>query len=85
MPVSGDLPTNDQRNTYAPGQKTTVSPNIPFSLDLLPTTSEDIKQYIAKRPYTQKIGDEEVTYSIIPKKQSTFIMTHDRFLILKSI
>lgn len=26
---------------------------------------------------------EEITYSVLPKKQQTFVMTHDRFLLLK--
>jgi hypothetical protein len=35
------------------------------------------------RPYTQSLGGEELTYSILPKRQETFILTHERFLMLK--
>lgn len=36
-----------------------------------------------KKPFTQKIGNIEYTYSLLSKKQATFVMAHDRFLYLK--
>ena len=54
-------------------------------LDPLPTTSEGIRSFITRRPYTEIIDEEEITYSVLPKKQESFVMTHDRFLILKGI
>jgi hypothetical protein len=38
-----------------------------------------------KSPFSQILDGVEVTYSILSKKQSTFIMTNDRFLFLKGI
>ena len=48
----------------------------------MPYSSEEIKIYIKKKPYTQSIRGQEITYSILEKKQETFIMTHPRFLLL---
>lgn len=36
-----------------------------------------------KKPYNQKIGNIEYTYSLLSKKQASFVMAHDRFLYLK--
>jgi hypothetical protein len=49
----------------------------------MPVSSAEIKAYIKKKPYTQTLGGQEFTYSLLPKKQQTFVMTHDRFLLLK--
>jgi hypothetical protein len=38
-----------------------------------------------KRPYTQMLNGIDITYSILPKKQNTFFLTHDRFLFLNGI
>ena len=38
---------------------------------------------IMKMPFTEQIDGQDITYSIIPKKQASFVMTHDRLLILK--
>lgn len=56
-----------------------------FDSGMMPTTSEGIRQFITKRPYTQTLDFEDITYSIIPKKQQSFVLTHDRFLLLKGI
>lgn len=56
-----------------------------FDMDSIPTTSEGLKNFITKRPFTETIDGEDITYSIIPKKQASFVMTHDRFLLLKGI
>jgi hypothetical protein len=44
-----------------------------------------LRSHIEKKPYTQKMNDIDYTYSIIPKKQKSFVFTHVRFLLLKSI
>lgn len=36
-----------------------------------------------KMPYTQILSGEEFTFSVLPKKQSTFFMTHERLLMMK--
>ncbi len=46
-------------------------------------SSSVLLQRIKKKPYTQTIDDTDYTYSILAKKQKTFVFTHDRFLILK--
>lgn len=46
-------------------------------------TSSEIIAFMKKKPYTQKIGNIEYTYSLISKKQASFVMAHDRFLYLK--
>jgi len=51
----------------------------------VPTNSAGLRQYITKLPHTENIDGEDITYSLIPKKQATFVMTHDRFLLLKGI
>ena len=56
-----------------------------FDSGIVPTTSEGIRQFITKRPYTQTLDFEDITYSIIPKKQQSFLLTHERFLLLKGI
>ena len=50
-----------------------------------PTSSAGLRQHITKLPYTENIDGEDITYSVIPKKQQSFVMTHDRFLLLKGI
>jgi hypothetical protein len=40
---------------------------------------------IKNRPYTQNMNGVEVTYSILNKKQQTFVLTHPRFLYLNGI
>lgn len=42
-----------------------------------------ILSYIKKRPFTQLIKGVEFTYSMLSKIQKRFIMTNDRFLVLK--
>jgi hypothetical protein len=51
----------------------------------LPTSPEQIRKFITVRPFTQTLDNEDLTYSIIPKKQQSFVMTHERFLLLKGI
>jgi hypothetical protein len=36
-----------------------------------------------KKPYTQFLAGEEFTFSVLPKKQSTFFMSHERLLMMK--
>ncbi len=38
-----------------------------------------------KKPYSQKIGNIDFTYSILSKKQQSFVGSNNRFLILKGI
>jgi hypothetical protein len=56
-----------------------------FDSGVMPTTPEGIRQFITKRPYSQTLDFEDITYSLIPKKQQSFVMTHERFLLLKGI
>ena len=56
-----------------------------FDSGVMPTSPEQIRQFIMKRPYTQTLEGEDFTYSILPKKQQSFVMTNDRFLLLKGI
>jgi hypothetical protein len=46
-------------------------------------SSNEIIAFMKKKPYTQKIGNVEYTYSLLSKKQASFVMSHDRFLYLK--
>jgi regulatory protein YycI of two-component signal transduction system YycFG len=48
-------------------------------------SSAQILQAMKKRPYSQIINGVEYTFSILNKKQQTFVMTHERFLILKGV
>ena len=48
-------------------------------------SSIQILQAMKKRPYSQIINGVEYTFSILNKKQQTFVMTHERFLILKGV
>ena len=50
-----------------------------------PTKPEEVKKFIMKRPYSQRLAGQEITYSILNKKQESFVLTHERFLILKGI
>lgn len=45
--------------------------------------SNEIIAYMKKNPYSQKIGNVEYTYSLLSKKQESFVLSHDRFLYLK--
>ena len=38
-----------------------------------------------KKPYTQKIGTIDYTYSILSKKKQSFMGANNRFLILKGL
>jgi hypothetical protein len=38
-----------------------------------------------KKPYSQKIGTIDYTYSILSKKKQTFMGANNRFLILKGL
>jgi hypothetical protein len=40
---------------------------------------------LKNRPYTQSLQGVEVTYSILNKKQKTFVLSHERFLYLNGI
>ena len=42
----------------------------------LPQTHAEYLAYIKKKPYSQIIGGQELTYSLLPKKQKSFVMTH---------
>lgn len=44
-----------------------------------------IHSHIKKKPYTQLIKGVEYTYSILSKKQKTFVLTNERFLFIKGI
>lgn len=44
-----------------------------------------LRTHIEKKPYSQIMNGIEYTYSIIPKKQKSFVFTNTRFLLLKSI
>lgn len=50
-----------------------------------PLTGDQIKSLIKKKPYSQFLNGTEYTYSIVSKKQKTFVLTNDRFLVLKGI
>lgn len=47
--------------------------------------SAQILQLIKKKPYSQLIAGVEYTFSILKKKQKSFVGTNDRFLVLKGI
>lgn len=51
----------------------------------LELSGPQIHSHIKKKPYTQLIKQIEFTYSILSKKQKTFVLTNDRFLYLKGI
>lgn len=38
-----------------------------------------------KKPYSQQLGQAELTYSVLSKKQKTFVLANDRFLLLRGI
>lgn len=44
-----------------------------------------LRSHIEKKPYTQRMNELDYTYSIIPKKQKNFVLTNNRFLVLKGI
>jgi len=46
-------------------------------------SSDQILRLIKVKPYTQMLDDVELTYSILSKKQQGFVLTNDRFLLLK--
>ncbi len=48
-------------------------------------TGTKLRSHIEKKPYTQRMNDIDYTYSIIPKKQKNFVLTNNRFLVLKGI
>ncbi len=48
-------------------------------------SNNQIKSLILKKPFSQIIKGTEYTYSIVSKKQKTFVLTNDRFLILKGV
>ena len=49
-----------------------------------PSTAEGL-QNMRKHPYSQILNDVEITYSILCKKQQTFLFGNDRFLLLRGI
>jgi hypothetical protein len=38
-----------------------------------------------KKPYSQQLGQTELTYSVLSKKQKSFVLANDRFLLLRGI
>lgn len=48
-------------------------------------SSNEIIQTMHKRPYTQFLQGQEITYSVLCKKQQTFLFGNDRFLLLRGI
>ena len=44
-----------------------------------------LRLHIEKKPFTQKIRGIDYTYSLLPKKQRTFVFTNDRFLLVRGI
>jgi hypothetical protein len=44
-----------------------------------------LRRHIEKKPFTQRLGLIDYTYSIIPKKQKTFVLTNERFLMVSGI
>lgn len=53
--------------------------------DSLELSSAQILLAMKKKPFTQMIHGVEYTYSILSKKQQTFVLTNERFLVLKGI
>lgn len=51
--------------------------------EIQPFDPKEIKTFIKRKPYTQRLEGDDITYSVLPKKQNTFVMTNDRFLLLK--
>lgn len=49
------------------------------------STANDILMAMHKRPYSQLLQGQEITYSVLCKKQQTFLFGNDRFLLLKGI
>jgi hypothetical protein len=45
--------------------------------------SNETIAYMKKKPYSQKIGNIEYTYSLLSKKKETFVGSNNRFLYLK--
>jgi hypothetical protein len=86
---------NPSQNNYSQnnfGQNNTLAPLNPNETgpkgtqpepNVIPTTSAEIAAYMRKRPYTQMLGGDDFTFSVYPKKQASFIMTHERLLMLK--
>lgn len=50
-----------------------------------PLSSNDIIQAMRKQPYSQFLQGQEITYSVLCKKQQTFLFGNDRFLLLRGI
>ena len=48
-------------------------------------SSNEIIQAMRKRPYSQLLQDQEITYSVLCKKQQIFLFGNDRFLLLRGI
>lgn len=49
------------------------------------SSSRKILSLIEKKPYSQDVQGVKYTYSILPKKQKAFVLTHDRFLVIRGI
>lgn len=49
------------------------------------TSNRKVRATIEKKPYSQDIQGIRYTYSILPKKQKAFVLTHERFLVIKGI
>lgn len=65
-------PQQSQFNTNMQGpNQPSNEPPLP-----LPQTHAEYLAYIKKKPYSQIIGGQELTYSLLPKKQKSFVMTH---------
>ena len=71
-----------QHSPFAPPKAATQDNASQIQYDL-PTASADIIQYMKKRPFTQYLGGIQFTYSLLQKKQGTFLLTNERFLMLK--
>jgi hypothetical protein len=50
-----------------------------------PPSTAEIFQNMRKHPYSQILQNQEITYSILCKKQQTFLFGNDRFLLLRGI
>lgn len=44
-----------------------------------------LRNHIEKKPFTQNIYGIDYTYSLLPKKQRNFVLTNDRFLLVRGI
>ncbi len=75
---------NPQQPPLTPPKAPEHDPDIEAPVQL-PTTGPQIVEYMKKKPYTQFLSGVELTYSLLQKKQDTFLLTHERFLMLKGI